>query len=140
MGHHPEQQRHDGQAPASATTRGVQVEVRPRYIPERSAPPSLWFFAYEVTIRNDGAAPARLLSRSWKIRNARGRVEEVHGPGVVGEQPRLVPGETFRYVSACPLDTALGTMSGSYTMVFDDGRRFEAEIPEFVLFDPDIVD
>ncbi len=124
---------------SSAVTRGVQVDVRVRFVPQRSAPPHAWFFAYEVTICNLGATPVRLLARHWIITNGHSRVEEVRGPGVVGEQPLLAPGEVFRYASACPLDTPTGTMRGSYTMVPEGGSTFEAEIAEFPLFDPEMV-
>lgn len=121
---------------STAITRGVRVDVRTQYVPERSAPPTRWFFAYQVTIANEGDEPVQLLSREWIITNGEGEVETVVGPGVVGEQPRLKPGQTFQYVSACPLDTAVGTMRGHFVMTTDSDERFDAEVAEFVLVDP----
>ena len=108
-------------------------------MPERSSPPDAWFFAYEVTIANDGEQTVQLLARTWNIRNADGRLETVRGAGVVGEQPTLQPGQQFQYVSACPLDTPYGSMQGSYTMATEGGELFEAEIAEFALIDPMLV-
>ncbi|MCU0225099.1 MAG: Co2+/Mg2+ efflux protein ApaG [Acidobacteria bacterium] len=117
-----------------ATTDGIKVEVTSRYVPERSAPPEdLYFFAYKVKVSNDGREAARLVNRHWIITDAQGEVEQVHGPGVVGEQPRLEPGESFEYTSACPLSTPRGSMRGTYEMWRDDGRRFQAEIAPFAL-------
>jgi ApaG protein len=117
-----------------ATTDGIKVEVTSRYLPERSAPPEdLYFFAYKVKVSNDGREAARLVTRHWIITDARGEVEQVHGPGVVGEQPRLEPGESFEYTSGCPLPTPRGSMRGTYEMWRDDGRRFLAEIAPFAL-------
>jgi ApaG protein len=117
-----------------ATTDGIKVEVTSRYVPERSAPPEdLYFFAYKVKVSNDGREAARLVNRHWIITDARGEVEQVHGPGVVGEQPRLEPGESFEYTSGCPLPTPRGSMRGTYEMWRDDGRRFLAEIAPFAL-------
>ena len=117
-----------------ATTDGIKVEVTSRYVPERSVPPEdLYFFAYKVKVSNDGREAARLVNRHWIITDARGEVEQVHGPGVVGEQPRLEPGESFEYTSGCPLPTPRGSMRGTYEMWRDDGRRFLAEIAPFAL-------
>jgi len=117
-----------------ATTDGIKVEVTSRYVPERSAPPEdLYFFAYKVKVSNDGREPARLVNRHWIITDADGEVEQVHGPGVVGEQPRLEPGESFEYTSGFPLPTPRGSMRGTYEMWRDDGRRFKAEIAPFAL-------
>ncbi|MCO4763251.1 MAG: Co2+/Mg2+ efflux protein ApaG [Myxococcales bacterium] len=120
-------------------TEGVRVVVRTQYVPERSQPPRQWFFAYQVTIANEGTEPVQLLSREWVITNGSGVEQTVVGPGVVGEQPRLGPGEAFQYVSACPLDTAVGTMKGHYVMTRDSGECFDAEVAEFVLLDPEAV-
>ncbi len=110
------------------------MDVQSEYIPERSEPErNLYFFAYHIRITNQGEMPARLVTRHWIITNAEGRVEEVKGPGVVGETPRLEPGETFEYSSFCPLSTPMGTMHGSYQMVTDDGRSFDAKIDPFTL-------
>src|SRR5512145_889071 len=104
-----------------AVTDGIRVQVQSEFLPERSEPQARrWFFAYTVTIRNEGDAPAQLLSRHWIIRDADGNREEVIGDGVVGHQPRLEPGEAFRYQSFCILKTAHGSMHGTYRMVRDD--------------------
>jgi ApaG protein len=113
-----------------------EVEVRPQYLPEQSAPAQgIWSFAYTITIRNTGEVAAQLISRHWRITNEVGEIEEVKGLGVVGQQPLLRPGEAFEYTSGCRLSTASGTMEGSYFFVAEDGERFEAAIPAFVLDD-----
>jgi ApaG protein len=123
-----------------ATTRGIEVSVESRYVPERSEPDQQqWFFAYTVQIRNLGTETAQLLSRHWVITDANGEVEEVRGPGVVGEQPILAPGQAFEYTSACPLGTSFGTMHGSYRMVIRGGEEFDAEIAAFTLAEPHAV-
>jgi len=124
---------------SEATTRGIHVSVRAQYVPERSEPGLGWFFAYTVTIENRGAVTAQLVSRHWVITDANGEIEEVNGPGVVGEQPVLAPGESFEYTSACPLPTAFGTMHGTYQMTIDDGETFDAEIAAFTLVEPHAV-
>lgn len=106
-------------------------------MPERSNPDKgAWFFAYTVLVTNEGEDTVQLVSRHWIITNADGEVEEVRGPGVVGAQPVLAPGESFEYTSACPLPTAFGTMHGSYQMVTEAGERFDAEIAPFSLSMP----
>lgn len=121
----------------SAVTRGIHVGVLSHYVAEQSQPgDGQWLFAYQITIRNDGDEPVQLVSRKWVITNANGSTQSVEGAGVVGHQPRMRPGEGFQYVSACPLDTAIGTMHGAYSMVTDAGECFDAEIPLFVLADP----
>jgi ApaG protein len=113
------------------------VSVRPQYLPEHSDPDEKKFvFAYTVTVRNTGEVTAKLLSRHWIITDADGHVEEVRGEGVVGEKPVLRPGEAFEYTSGCPLETPVGSMRGTYFCVAEDGTRFDAEIPEFVLSMP----
>lgn len=113
------------------------MDVRSEYSPSRSAPGnSHWFFIYTITITNEGDSAARLMSRRWVITNARGETSEVKGPGVVGETPRLEPGQSFHYTSACPLETSFGTMNGSYRFRRDDGETFEAEVPTFSLAMP----
>ncbi len=126
---------------SNAITRGVRVQVQPRYVPERSNPVQpLYFFAYEVTITNEGDEAVQLVSRHWKIRDAYGRVDEVRGPGVVGKQPRLEPGQSFEYTSFCPLPTEFGTMQGEYRMiVLDSGEEFDARIETFQLVSPQAV-
>lgn len=118
------------------TTRGVRVAVTPQYHPERSRPERReWFFSYTVTIENHGDAPVQLLSRHWVITNGTGHQEHVRGPGVVGETPRLLPGQGFTYTSFCPLDSPLGSMHGEFQMTLDDGTRFDAIIDPFPLED-----
>lgn len=115
----------------------IQVSVRTQFLPDQSdGENGRYVFAYTITIRNSGTLPAQLISRRWIITDGNGRVQEVKGLGVVGNQPLLKPGESFEYTSGCVLDTPVGTMGGSYQMVADDGSPFEAEIPEFVLAMP----
>ncbi len=122
---------------SEATTRGISVHVRSRYVEEQSDPTrGGWLFAYTVTIVNGGGETVQLLSRHWVITDANGEVEEVRGPGVVGAQPVLHPGESFEYTSACPLGTSFGTMHGTYQMVTEAGTRFDAEIAAFALNTP----
>jgi ApaG protein len=122
---------------SDATTQGIRVQVRSRYLPERSAPQrGEYLFAYAVRISNLGDETAQLVSREWIITDGDGRVQRVQGPGVVGEQPLLVPGESFEYTSFCPLPTPLGSMHGSYRMQRPDGRSFEARIAPFSLAVP----
>jgi ApaG protein len=113
------------------------VDVRPQFVPEHSNPDEDKFlFAYTVTIRNTGDVTAQLISRHWVITDAHNKVEEVQGLGVVGEQPVLKPGEAFEYTSGCPIATPVGSMRGTYQCVAEDGTRFEAPIPEFLLSMP----
>ena len=122
---------------SAAQTRGIEVRVESRYVPEQSDPDQGgWLFAYTVRIANHGDDTVQLLSRHWVITDANGEVEEVRGPGVVGAQPVLRPGESFEYTSACPLTTAFGTMHGSYRMVTESGESFDAEIAAFSLSTP----
>lgn len=122
---------------SEATTRGIRIAVQSTYVPERSQPDeNQWFFVYQVHIANEGTETAKLVSRHWIITDADGRVEEVRGPGVVGEQPILEPGQSFEYTSACPLRTPFGTMHGSYQMVTNGGTKFDAEIAPFSLGEP----
>ena len=115
-------------------TAGIRIHVEPVYDPTRSNPvEGLWFYLYTVTIRNEGSQTVQLKSRHWVITDEENRVEEVRGPGVVGEQPMLAPGESFRYTSGCPLKTATGFMHGSYQMVTVGGEEFDAEIAPFTL-------
>lgn len=122
---------------SEAVTNNVRVEVESQYAPERSQPfQNHWFFHYTVRISNEGDETVQLLSRHWIITDGTGKVEEVRGPGVVGEQPVLAPGETFEYTSGCPLPTATGTMRGTYQMVTEDGTHFDVEIAPFTLMEP----
>jgi ApaG protein len=121
-----------------AETRGIHVSVQPVYLDERSAPDeNLWFWAYQVTIENRGPITVQLVSRYWHIVDAGGKVEEVRGPGVVGEQPVLNPGDRFEYTSGCPLKTPSGFMRGHYHMVSQTGEEFDVAIPAFALDMPD---
>jgi ApaG protein len=125
---------------SEAITRGIRVQVESIYDPHRSRPQeSDWLFLYTVVIANEGAVTVKLVSRHWIITDERGKVEEVRGPGVVGEQPLLEPGQSFEYTSGCRLSTATGTMQGSYQMVTEDGEEFSAEIGAFVLSEPYLV-
>jgi ApaG protein len=120
-----------------ATTHSIQVDVEPSFMEERSDPArSRYFWAYTVTIENRGERTVQLISRHWKITDGNGRLEEVRGAGVVGEQPVLKPGQRFRYTSGCPLNTPSGFMSGAYRMVDEEGKSFEIDIPTFSLDQP----
>jgi len=122
-----------------AVTGGVVVRAAPVFLPEQSEPAERrWVWAYEIEIENRGRSPVQLVSRRWTITDAFGRVEEVQGPGVVGEQPVIRPGESFRYTSGCPLSTASGAMVGAYRMVDDAGEMFEVDIPAFSLDVPSV--
>lgn len=124
---------------SEAITNGIRVRVAAQYLPEHShagASDRQWFFAYTVKISNEGLDTVQLVSRHWVITDANGRIEEVRGPGVVGAQPVLAPGESFEYTSGCPLKTSFGTMRGSYQMVAEDGQQFDAEIASFALTVP----
>jgi ApaG protein len=122
---------------SEAVTRGVRVRVVSRYAPEQSSPHQhRWFFFYTVEIRNEGRETVQLISRHWIIENANQEIEEVRGPGVVGETPTLKPGEAFEYTSGCPLTTPFGSMRGTYQMTTRDGTRFDATIAPFTLSEP----
>ncbi len=115
----------------------IQVAARAFYLEQQSNPDQdRYVFAYTIVIQNQGTIPAKLLSRHWLITDANGKIEEVRGEGVVGEQPYLRPGEGFQYTSGAILETSVGSMTGSYQMLADDGMHFEAEIPAFVLSIP----
>src|ERR1700761_8304642 len=123
--------------PYMATTRGISVSVEPTYLEANSSPgSSQYVWAYRVTIDNQGPETVQLLSRHWMITNARGELTEVKGPGVVGEQPILKPGESYAYSSGAPLNTPWGMMGGSYRMETESGERFDIEIPTFSLDSP----
>jgi ApaG protein len=122
---------------ASASTRGIRVKVTSQFLPEHSSAGARRFaFSYTVQISNDSNETVQLRSRHWHILHGNGRREEVRGPGVVGEQPVLRPGEGFEYSSGCVLTAPHGTMHGTYEMVGGDGARFEVEIPAFSLSTP----
>src|ERR1700753_1402162 len=123
--------------PYTANTRDIAVSVMPSYLETRSSPDSSeYFWAYRVVIENQGPETVQLLSRHWMITNARGELTEVKGPGVVGEQPILAPGESFEYTSGAPLNTPSGMMGGAYRMESESGERFDIEIPTFSLDRP----
>jgi ApaG protein len=122
---------------SEATTRGIRVQVLSEYAPDRSRPAEQqWFFLYTITITNDGQDTVQLLSRHWIITDGAGHVEEVKGPGVVGQQPVLGPGEKFTYTSGCPLGTPFGKMEGTYQMVSRGGELFDVNIAPFTLSEP----
>lgn len=118
----------------------IKIQVATNYVDDQSAPEKGRFvFAYTITIENLGDVPARLISRRWLITNANGKVREVSGDGVIGKQPMLRPGETFRYSSGAVLDTPVGAMQGSYRMIMENGTGFDAPIPPFTLAVPGIL-
>jgi ApaG protein len=121
-----------------AVTRGIAVSVEPTYLEADSSPSnSQYLWAYRVIIENQGRDTVQLLSRHWMITNARGELTEVKGPGVIGKQPFLKPGESHAYTSGTPLNTPSGMMGGSYEMESDSGERFNVEVPTFSLDSPD---
>jgi ApaG protein len=123
-----------------ATENNIRVEVETAYLEDQSDPRERRFvFSYTITIRNVGNASARLLTRHWVITDANGKVQEVRGDGVVGEQPYLKPGQGFRYSSGAVLETPVGAMQGSYQMLCDDGRQFDAPIAPFRLAMPGVL-
>ncbi|HEY5703159.1 MAG TPA: Co2+/Mg2+ efflux protein ApaG [Gammaproteobacteria bacterium] len=116
------------------------IDVETTYVQDQSSPEdNRYVFAYTITITNQGSVPAQLMSRHWVITDANNKVQEVRGEGVVGEQPYLPPGETFRYTSAAMLETPVGCMEGEYQMVAEDGVEFDALIPVFNLSTPNIL-
>jgi ApaG protein len=124
----------------TSTEHRIRVEVETSYLDEQSDPrQGRYVFAYTITVRNEGQVPARLMTRHWVITDANGKVEEVRGDGVVGEQPYLKPGQGFRYSSGAVIETPVGTMQGSYQMLGDDGAQFDAPIQPFRLAMPGIL-
>lgn len=120
-----------------ATTHSIRIQVEPEFLDDQSSPEDNHFvWAYRVQIENMGDETVQLLTRNWKITDSLGRVQEVSGAGVVGEQPVLAPGESFEYASGCPLSTPSGVMMGSYTMATTDGDSFNVQIPAFSLDSP----
>lgn len=123
--------------PYAARTRDVIVRVAVSFLPEQSElDKGRWFWAYHVRVENAGKAPVQLLTRHWLITDGDGVRHEVQGEGVIGEQPMIAPGETFDYVSGCPLTTPTGEMEGSYHMISESGETFDAVIPCFPLAGP----
>ena len=126
-----------GMFSSEAVTRGVRVQVLSEYAADRSDPANnQWFFLYTIQITNEGAETVQLISRHWIITDAEGHIEEVRGPGVVGQQPVLAPGESFTYTSGCPLTTPFGKMEGTYQMVTANGAAFDVKIAPFTLSEP----
>jgi len=122
----------------TCTPRDITVSVDPQYLEDRSRPDESYFvWAYTITIENGGDETVTLKTRYWRIVDAMGRVQEVRGAGVVGEQPTLEPGDSFQYTSGAPLSTPSGFMSGAYRMETDQGEPFDVEIPAFALDRPD---
>ncbi|MFO1467898.1 MAG: Co2+/Mg2+ efflux protein ApaG [Steroidobacteraceae bacterium] len=118
----------------------IRVDVETAYVEDQSDPgDARYVFSYTITIRNQGRTPARLLTRHWIITDSNGKVQEVRGDGVVGEQPYLKPGQGFRYSSGAVLETPVGSMQGSYQMIADDGERFDAPIAPFRLAIPGVL-
>jgi ApaG protein len=118
----------------------IRVDVETNFVPDQSDPVQNRFvFAYTITIRNQGGSPAKLLTRHWIITDANGKVQEVRGEGVVGEQPHIKPGEGFRYSSGAVLETPVGSMQGAYQMVSDNGEKFDAPIAPFRLAVPGLL-
>ncbi len=121
-------------------TQGIEVEVTPQYIPEESSPKDEQFvFSYSITITNRGETEVQLLSRHWIITDGKGVVHEVKGPGVVGKQPKLKPGEKHQYSSFCPLPTPTGNMRGTFQLVNNLGAQFDVKIPLFFLRDANLL-
>jgi len=122
---------------SEAVTQSVRVRVECEYAPDRSAPAARhWFFLYTITIANEGDETVQLMTRHWSITDGNGDMREVRGPGVVGEQPVLPPGESFTYTSGCALTTPFGTMEGTYQMVTPEGESFDVRIAPFTLSEP----
>ena len=124
----------------ASNAHSIRVDVSASYVGEQSKPEeSHYVFSYTITIRNEGQVPARLLTRHWVITDANGKVKEVRGEGVVGEQPYLLPGQGFRYSSGAVIETPVGAMQGSYQMLGDDGSQFDANIAPFTLAVPGLL-
>lgn len=123
--------------PYMETTRGLTVRVAVSFLPEQSEPEKgRWFWSYHIRIENEGQMAAQLMTRRWVISDGRGAKHIVEGDGVVGEQPVIMPGGAYDYVSGCPLNTPTGSMQGSYGMIGEDGSSFDIAIPQFALTAP----
>jgi ApaG protein len=123
--------------PFAQETRGITVRVSASYLPEQSNPAGArWFWAYHIRVENDGVMAVQLMTRHWIISDGRGDKHEVEGDGVVGEQPVILPGASYDYVSGCPLPTPSGSMVGSFGMVGEDGSTFDVAVPRFELLTP----
>lgn len=122
---------------SDTTTKSLRIQVRPEFVDAKSdLSAERFFFAYHVTISNEGTSKLQVISRHWVITDGDGKVEEVRGPGLVGETPILNPGESFNYSSACPLETPIGTMEGSFQVICENGTAFPAHIAPFLLAKP----
>lgn len=122
---------------SNTKTKGIRINVEPEYLPRRSDPTKpIYFFAYHITITNESDDNIQLVSRYWHITDSNGNIEEIRGPGVVGKQPNLEAGESFKYTSFCPLPTEFGVMYGTFQMVRSDGISFDARIKPFKLAIP----
>tara|TARA_B110000438_G_C15728235_1_gene613021 strand:- start:503 stop:874 length:372 start_codon:yes stop_codon:yes gene_type:complete len=118
----------------------VNIKAKSTYIPSRSnILKSYYFFSYEIKIINKNSFPVKLLSRHWNIKDADGKVEDIFGPGVIGKQPTILPGQYFEYMSYCPIKTPIGFMKGEFRMVDDKDKEFDVEIKSFRLFVPEIL-
>jgi ApaG protein len=125
---------------SDTVTEGVRIQVYPEYVSEQSSPEANRFiFAYRIVITNEGDRWAKLVARHWMIINAEGDQEDIEGPGVVGYTPELFPGESFEYSSSAPLDTNWGTMEGSFSMIREDGEKFDAKISRFYLVSSEVL-
>jgi ApaG protein len=125
---------------SDTVTEGVRIQVYPEYVSEQSSPETNRFiFAYRIVITNEGDRWAKLVARHWMIINAEGDQEDIEGPGVVGYTPELFPGESFEYSSSAPLDTNWGTMEGSFSMIREDGEKFDAKISRFYLVSSEVL-
>jgi ApaG protein len=123
--------------PYMETTRGLTVRVAVSFLPEQSEPDKgRWFWSYHIRVENEGQMAAQLMTRHWVISDGRGAKSIVEGDGVVGEQPVIMPGSAYDYVSGCPLTTPTGSMQGSYGMIGEDGSSFDIAIPQFALTAP----
>src|SRR5258708_475140 len=120
----------------TTTTQGIKITAHPQYLPEQSEPGNKYVWAYTIVLENHGERTVKLLNRYWRITDGMGRLKEVRGPGVVGEQPVLKPGDAFQYTSGVPLSTPSGIMVGEYEMVFENGDTFQAAVPAFSLESP----
>ena len=115
----------------------IKIQAHPEFLPERSQPDkSYYFFSYNIKIINNSEIGVKLLSRYWHIKDGKGQTEDIHGPGVVGKTPSIKPKAVFEYTSFCPLQTPIGFMEGSYRMISENGKQFDAIIPQFKLIAP----
>ena len=118
----------------------IKIQTLPEYLPNRSDPTrSYYFFSYQIKITNKSKKKVQLLSRYWHITDGQGHSEDIHGPGVVGKTPLIIPGDTFQYTSFCPLSTPVGFMEGSYRMISESGLEFDVKIAPFKLMAPDLL-